>query len=115
MPETTVQIEDLLSKMARRCCESVQGESDLTDEEIQEMVASLSTNGWQRHKDDQAPLAVEIENRVKEQGCPAVETHPREITAMTERIAQSYQRYADEQDVSAPPSLSGDTPDATQK
>jgi iron-sulfur cluster repair protein YtfE (RIC family) len=114
MQKTTVQIEDLLSKMARLCCEAVEQNQQLADKEVSQLVGSLSTNGWQRHRENLPPLEVVIENRVREIDCAAIGHHPKEIQSKIKQFAKAYEDYIKRSGAYAPSQVSDKNADASQ-
>lgn len=64
MSDSTPQIEAILDELAELCCEALASEATLNGNRVGELVQSLSTNGWERHSDELAPLGTIIEKRV---------------------------------------------------
>ncbi|TWU01737.1 hypothetical protein [Neorhodopirellula pilleata] len=112
----TPQIEATLSDLTTMYCKALATGEILDTERVDALVKNLSTNGWKRHSQDQAPLSTQIEERVKRQ-CPEPSMHRgAAIGGWMKQLDQAYanaSRYeasspADEnQDQPMPPSTQG--------
>lgn len=91
--DATVQIEAILDELAELCCQALTSGSTLDAERRDELVQSLSANGWERHEPSQ-PLSTEIKKRVKDR-CREPGMHRgAAIDGLTEQIEKAYQDYS---------------------
>ncbi len=86
------QIEAILSDLTEICCGMLESEENAGDERVTALVQSLSTNGWERHSADSAPLSTVLKNRVKEK-CQEPAMHR---GAMIDGIVDKIQRAYDD-------------------
>ncbi len=88
----TPQIESILEELATQCCSVIADGRSPDRRRIDELTASLSANGWQRHSRGEATLREQIARRVKVR-VPAQAIHRgREITSLVDTVVDSYRR-----------------------
>ncbi|GAB5406830.1 MAG: hypothetical protein Aurels2KO_50610 [Aureliella sp.] len=87
----TPQIESILEELATQCCSVIADGRSPDRRRIDELTASLSTNGWQRHSRGGTTLREQLARRIKVR-VPAQAIHRgREITSLVETVVDSYQ------------------------
>lgn len=62
--QTTPEIEAILNDLTDLCCTALSADAELDRSRIDELVASLSTNGWKRHSEGEAPLPTLLKDRI---------------------------------------------------
>ncbi len=63
--KTTPEIDAILSELTELCCNALTASDELDHARVDELVESLSTNGWERHRGDAAPLSSILKDRIK--------------------------------------------------
>lgn len=71
---STPEIESVLKELVQLMCDSMTAGETLDHDRVGQLVKSLSTNGWERHRDNGPPLSTVLEQRVREQ-CPEPAMH----------------------------------------
>lgn len=89
---STPQIESILDELAEQCCSVIAEGRPLDHQRVDELTASLSANGWQRHNQDSAPLRDQLASRVKAK-VPAQAIHRgHEIASVVDHVVESYRK-----------------------
>lgn len=65
--DTTPEIEAILADLTELCCTALSADGELDQSRVNELVESLSTNGWKRHSEGEPPLATVLKDRIKQQ------------------------------------------------
>ncbi len=64
--ETNPEIEATLNELTELCCDALSSDSVLDTDRVKSLTSNLSTNGWQRHSSESAPLSTILKNRIKD-------------------------------------------------
>ena len=92
MGQLNPEIQEQLDKLADLCCDCIQGNASLMDEQVEPLLRSLLMSGFVRNAN--ASLQVEIESRVKKKCQEAVISRGGALTAMTQKLQDKLKRLA---------------------
>lgn len=84
------QIESTLSDLTSLYCDALANDEILDTERVDALVKNLSTNGWRRYSQDQAPLSAQIEERVKQQCAESAMHRGAAIGGWMKELDQAY-------------------------
>lgn len=89
-PELTAIIDDL----AKICGAAMEDGEVLDQDEMERLVESLATNGWERHSQDLPPISTVIETRTREIAKEPAIHRGGELEALCRRIQESYNKVS---------------------
>jgi len=94
MEKTTPQIDAILDKLSKLCCTAIAAGNTLDEDKCEELVRSLSANGWERHVGKQYSLSAILKERIV-RDCPEPAMHRgAAIESFAQKVEQTYRDYA---------------------
>lgn len=92
MGKLNPEIDQHLEKLAELCCQCLQGEASLVDEQVEPLLKSLLMSGFARNA--KTSLQVEVEDRVKAK-CQDQSMHRGgALTALTQKLQDKLKRLS---------------------
>ncbi len=90
----SIQIEAILESLCDVCAEALSARGELDAARRDELVRSLSINGWERHNQDGKPLSVIVKERTLRKYPEPAMHRGAELERLTLGIENAYQRFA---------------------
>ena len=92
MNKMNPEIEEQLDKLADICCEALDGQASIINEESEALLKSLVMCGFVRNA--KTSLQAEVENRVKQKCIEPSMHRGGELTAMTQKLQDRLKKIA---------------------
>lgn len=94
MTSSTPQIDAILDDLTTLCCQALTAGDILDQQRVDELVESLSQNGWKRHSENYPPLATVLEQRVRERCREPAMHRGAEVESLTQKVQRAYDNHS---------------------